>query len=77
MFTFSFVQLSVAAPGGMSSTYNMNVVGPGSQLTYENFIYIALTATGSDRSENGRKMSENRRKMSGKWTENERKIDGK
>ena len=33
------------APGGSSATYNMNVIGEGSQLTYENFIYIALTGT--------------------------------
>lgn len=34
--------LTVAAPGGSSATYNMNVTGAGSQLTYENFIYIAV-----------------------------------
>ena len=33
------------APGGSSATYNMNVIGEGSQLTYENFIYIAMTGT--------------------------------
>ena len=31
------------APGGSSATYNLNILGEGSQLTYENFIYIALT----------------------------------
>ena len=38
--------LSVVAPGSASSaTYNMNVEGEGSELTYENFIYLAFTAT--------------------------------
>jgi vacuolar protein sorting-associated protein 13D len=38
--------ISVAAPGSVSSaTYNMNVEGEGSELTYENFIYLAFTAT--------------------------------
>lgn len=33
------------APGGSSATYNMNVLGEGAQLTYENFIYIVMTAS--------------------------------
>ena len=37
--------LTVVAPGGTEATYNMNVIGEGSQLTYENFIYIAMAGT--------------------------------
>ncbi len=37
--------LTCVAPGGSSAAYNMNVLGDGSQLTYENFIYISMTAT--------------------------------
>ena len=37
--------LTVSAPGGSMATYNLNVIGEGQQLTYENFIYIALTGT--------------------------------
>ncbi len=37
--------ITCTAPGGSSATYNMNVIGEGSQLTYENFIYIAMTGT--------------------------------
>ena len=37
--------LTVAAPGGGSATYNMNVTGGGSELTYENFIYIAFSGS--------------------------------
>ena len=38
--------ISVTAPGAASSaTYNMNVEGEGNELTYENFIYLAFTAT--------------------------------
>merc|ERR1719228_2466345 len=37
--------ITVAAPGGSVATYNMNVTGAGSQLTYENFIYVAMTST--------------------------------
>ena len=37
--------LTCCAPGGSSATYNMNVIGEGSQLTYENFIYITMTET--------------------------------
>ncbi|KAB0794994.1 hypothetical protein PPYR_11833 [Photinus pyralis] len=37
--------LHVAAPGGVSNTYNMNILGGASGLTYENFIYIAFTGT--------------------------------
>ena len=37
--------LTCCAPGGSSASYNMNIIGEGSQLTYENFIYIAMTET--------------------------------
>jgi len=37
--------ITVSAPGGSVATYNMNVTGAGSELTYENFIYIAMTGT--------------------------------
>ena len=37
--------ITVCAPGGSVSTYNMNVTGSGNELTYENFIYIALTCS--------------------------------
>ena len=37
--------LTVSAPGGSLATYNMNVTGSGNELTYENFIYIVMTAT--------------------------------
>jgi vacuolar protein sorting-associated protein 13D len=37
--------ITCVAPGGSLATYNMNVVGDGSQLTYENFIYIAMSGT--------------------------------
>ena len=35
--------ITCIAPGGSAATYNMNVIGEGSQLTYENFIYIEMT----------------------------------
>lgn len=38
-------QVTLVAPGGASSTYDMNQLGPGRSLTYENFIYIAFTGT--------------------------------
>ena len=37
--------LTLSAPGGSTETYNMNVIGSGETLTYENFIYIAMSAT--------------------------------
>lgn len=37
--------LTVTAPGGVSAEYNLNRLGDGPGLTYENFIYIAFTAT--------------------------------
>ena len=37
--------LTVCAPGGSLANYNMDKTGPGSELTYENFIYIAMTTT--------------------------------
>ena len=38
-------QLSLAAPGGAIEIYNMNVIGAGVELTYENFIYIVMSST--------------------------------
>lgn len=38
--------ISCSAPGGSTATYNMNLIGEGSQLTYENFIYIEMSDTG-------------------------------
>lgn len=37
--------VNVEAPGGISQNYNLSQPGPAAQLTYENFIYIALTGT--------------------------------
>lgn len=37
--------ITLAVHGGSSATYNMDVVRDGDQLFYENFIYIAFTAT--------------------------------
>lgn len=37
--------LTVIAPGGVSANYNVNQLGRAADLTYENFIYIAFTAT--------------------------------
>jgi vacuolar protein sorting-associated protein 13D len=37
--------ITCSAPGGSASSYNMNVIGEGSQLTYENFIYVVMSAT--------------------------------
>lgn len=37
--------ITCMAPGGTSATYNMNILGDGARLTYENFIYIAFTGT--------------------------------
>ena len=42
--------MSLAAPGGTTEVYNMNVIGAGMQLTYENFIYIAMTSTVNEES---------------------------
>lgn len=35
--------LVLTAPGGVSHPYDLNVLGEGRGLTYENFIYIAFT----------------------------------
>lgn len=43
--------ITVRAPGGSSSTYDMNSLAPGDQLTYENFIYIIFTATFQEESD--------------------------
>ncbi|XP_058797313.1 intermembrane lipid transfer protein Vps13D isoform X2 [Phymastichus coffea] len=37
--------LTVTAPGGVTATYDLNVLGECRGLTYENFIYIAFTGT--------------------------------
>jgi vacuolar protein sorting-associated protein 13D len=38
-------RLTVVAPGGVSASYDINRLGEGPGLTYENFIYIAFTGT--------------------------------
>jgi hypothetical protein len=43
--------ITVRAPGGSCSTYDMNTLAPGDQLTYENFIYISFTGTFQDESD--------------------------
>lgn len=35
--------LVLTAPGGVTATYDLNALGEGRVLTYENFIYIAFT----------------------------------
>ncbi|XP_020286741.1 vacuolar protein sorting-associated protein 13D isoform X3 [Pseudomyrmex gracilis] len=37
--------LVLTAPGGVTASYDLNALGEGRGLTYENFIYIALTGT--------------------------------
>lgn len=37
--------LVLTAPGGVTATYDLNALGEGRVLTYENFIYIAFTGT--------------------------------
>lgn len=48
-------RLTVIAPGGASSSYDMATLKEGNQLTYENFIYVCLTVTfnGDDMSASG------------------------
>lgn len=36
-------ELIVTAPGGVSASYDLNLLGECRGLTYENFIYIAFT----------------------------------
>lgn len=36
------------APGGSLANYDMNRIGDGTRLTYENFIYIVMSATFRD-----------------------------
>lgn len=38
-------QLKIEAPGGVTQSYDMNILGVMPGLTYENFIYIAFTGT--------------------------------
>lgn len=35
----------LTAPGGVTASYDLNILGEGRGLTYENFIYIAFTVT--------------------------------
>lgn len=37
--------LTVTAPGGVTLSYDLNILGENRGLTYENFIYIAFTGT--------------------------------
>ncbi|ESO83243.1 hypothetical protein LOTGIDRAFT_176257, partial [Lottia gigantea] len=37
--------LSLQIPGGMTANYNLNQLGEGPQLLYENYIYLAATQT--------------------------------
>ncbi|XP_075234181.1 vacuolar protein sorting 13D [Lycorma delicatula] len=37
--------LTLVAPGGVSAKYDLNTLGEGPGLTYENFIYIAFSGT--------------------------------
>ncbi|XP_078044296.1 vacuolar protein sorting 13D isoform X1 [Augochlora pura] len=37
--------LVLTAPGGVTATYDLNILAEGRGLTYENFIYIAFTGT--------------------------------
>ncbi|GFQ85231.1 vacuolar protein sorting-associated protein 13D [Trichonephila clavata] len=37
--------ITLCAPGGSAATYNMNIFREGSQLFYENFIYIIFSGT--------------------------------
>ncbi|KAL6266404.1 hypothetical protein P5V15_003257 [Pogonomyrmex californicus] len=37
--------LVLTAPGGVTASYDLNILGEGRGLTYENFIYIAFTGT--------------------------------
>ncbi|XP_033219342.1 vacuolar protein sorting-associated protein 13D isoform X2 [Belonocnema kinseyi] len=41
-------ELTVTAPGGVSASYDLNLLGECRGLTYENFIYIAFTGTFKD-----------------------------
>lgn len=44
--------LTIVPPGGVSSTFNMNLIGEASQITYENFIYIVMSGTFKNSSSN-------------------------
>lgn len=35
--------LVLTAPGGVTASYDLDLLGEGRGLTYENFIYIAFT----------------------------------
>jgi len=37
--------LVLTAPGDVTASYDLNKLGEGRGLTYENFIYIAFTGT--------------------------------
>ena len=38
-------RLTILGPGGASASYDMTTLKEGTQLTYENFIYVCLTVT--------------------------------
>ncbi|TRY62990.1 hypothetical protein TCAL_03981 [Tigriopus californicus] len=38
-------ELTIVPPGGVTYNFNMNLIGNGCQVTYENFIYIAMSGT--------------------------------
>lgn len=40
--------ITCIAPGGSNASYNLNVIGEGSPLTYENFIFIQMAAMESN-----------------------------
>jgi len=48
--------LTCTAPGGSTSNYDMNRLGDGGRLTYENFIYIVMTATFKDEDQVSQKL---------------------
>ncbi|CAG2102262.1 unnamed protein product [Medioppia subpectinata] len=49
--------ITVRAPGGSVSTYDMMSLAPGDHLTYENFIYIAFNATFGDEESDDEKVT--------------------
>ena len=49
--------ITVRAPGGSCSTYDLTSLAPGDQLTYQNFIYIAFNGTFIDEDSDDEKVS--------------------
>ena len=37
--------MTLAVANGTTSTYNLDVLGEGEQLTYQNYLYICATTT--------------------------------